>query len=170
MEPQTSPNVPVGPRLAFGAQTPAPAAETPPLPAPVQKQNESGNTNPKKKFGILKPLPSLIPKTALLYLAKVMGLGADKYGPYNWHKDPVDATTYIDAAYRHLALWEAGEDDDPVEGVNGTEGSGQTHLAHIMACCAILIDAQENDVLVDNRFKNPGVIKTLKKLSTKAKP
>jgi hypothetical protein len=141
---------------------------TPAISREANFWNSAGGTNPKKKFGILKPLMSYVPKPALLILAKVMSLGADKYGPYNWHKDHVDATTYIDAIHRHLMLWEAGQDDDPVDGINNQKGSGVSHLGHIMACAAILIDAQENGVLVDNRHKNTGTVKVMERLSTTA--
>ena len=70
-------------------------------------------------------------------------LGADKYGAYNWRDAGVEAMTYVHAAERHLRSWLDGESVDPE--------SGETHLAHVMACCAILIDAQVVDKLTDNR-------------------
>lgn len=103
-----------------------------------------GAENPKTAAGSKKPaLFSVIPTAALLHLGEVMKLGANKYGPFNWRDTPVPAETYVDAIGRHLLSWQDGEDNDPE--------SGMSHLAHIMASCAIIIDAQENGKLDDNR-------------------
>lgn len=100
--------------------------------------------NPKTRAGAAKPaLFSVIPTAALLHLGEVMKLGAKKYGPFNWRDTPVPIETYIDAAGRHLLSFQDGEDVDPE--------SGMSHLAHIMACCAIIIDATENKMVQDDR-------------------
>lgn len=102
--------------------------------------------NPKSAIGRTKPaLFSVIPTASLLHLGEVMKLGATKYGPFNWRETPVPAEVYIDAAGRHLLSFLDGEDEDPE--------SGMSHLGHVMACCAILIDAKENGMLDDNRPK-----------------
>ena len=102
--------------------------------------------NPKTRAGAAKPaLISVIPTASLLHLGEVMKLGATKYGPFNWRETPVPAETYMDAAMRHLLSWQDGEDTDPE--------SGMSHLAHVMACMAIIIDAKENGMLDDNRPK-----------------
>ena len=102
--------------------------------------------NPKTAAGAAKPaLFSVIPTAALLHLGEVMKLGADKYGPFNWRETPVPAETYVDAMGRHMLSWQDGENLDPE--------SQKSHLAHVMACCAIIIDAMENDMLDDNRPK-----------------
>lgn len=107
------------------------------------------SSNPKKRFGSLKPSVSYIPPVALLELAAVMELGATKYGAHNWVEAPVDFTTYYDAAMRHLMLAFSGEDVDPE--------SKALHVAHVMACCAILTDAIRLGNLVDNRPKTGDV-------------
>ena len=102
--------------------------------------------NPKTAAGAAKPaLFSVIPTAALLHLGEVMKLGADKYGPFNWRETPVPAETYVDAMGRHMLSWQDGENLDPE--------SQKSHLAHVMACCAIIIDAMENNMLDDNRPK-----------------
>jgi hypothetical protein len=53
---------------------------------------------------------------------------------------------YYDAAMRHLMAYFDGQDLDPE--------SGLPHLAHVMACASILIDAKKNETLNDNRPKN----------------
>lgn len=106
---------------------------------------QTGNTNPKKRFGNAKPPMHLIPPVAAIEEAVVMGLGAAKYGAYNWLENHVDASTYIAAIERHLKSWQTGEDRDPE--------SGASHLAHIRCCCAILMDSQAAGILVDDRPK-----------------
>jgi hypothetical protein len=69
--------------------------------------------------------------------------GADKYGIRNWRVDPIRASTYIAAIQRHLDAWAEGEDWD--------QDSGQSHLAHIRACCAVALDAKMHDTLIDDR-------------------
>lgn len=69
--------------------------------------------------------------------------GAWKYRPYNWRENPVEAMTYIAAARRHLA--------DYLDGKNAAHDSEVLNLAHVMACCAIVIDADEQGTLIDNR-------------------
>lgn len=103
------------------------------------------STNPKRQFGTKKPSAQFIPPVAIIEESVVMALGAAKYGPYNWQDDPVDATTYYSAAIRHLMAWFAGEDKDPE--------SGASHLAHVRACMAILMDCQVSGILVDDRPK-----------------
>lgn len=132
------------------------------------KSTTTGDTNPKKRHGVIKASMSTTPKSALLYLGKVMNLGAEKYGPFNWRENHVDALTYIDAIQRHIDLWESGQDNDPPVGIDGKKGSNVTHLAHIMACCAILIDAQENGALVDNRHKTDSTENVMRKLFEQA--
>lgn len=101
------------------------------------------STNPKDLIGATKPPLSLVPPTALVFLAKVMELGAKKYGPYNWRQNKVKTTIYIDAALRHLLSYFDGESAD-------TE-SNMSHLAHVMACMAIVLDAEATGNLVDDR-------------------
>ena len=114
------------------------------------------DTNPKSQYGIKKvPTHSRIPWTAIILEGIVMALGGLKYGPFNWRKNSVAASVYVDAAERHLSLWNAGEDDD--------DESKVTHLAHVRACCGILIDAIETGNLVDDRPKNQATIDLIKR-------
>lgn len=69
--------------------------------------------------------------------------GADKYGAYNWRAKQVQADVYVDAALRHITAWFEGEEL--------AQDSKVHHLGHAIACCAILLDAQETGNLVDNR-------------------
>lgn len=113
--------------------------------------------NPKTLMGQSKvPALSVIPPAAILHLGVAMRYGAHEaprkdgtfgYGPYNWREQPVEASTYVDAAFRHLMQFWDGENVDP--------NSGVWHLAHAMASLAILIDAIENGTCADDR---PGVL------------
>lgn len=107
------------------------------------EQSVGSSTNPKRAFGVRKPSAQFIPPVALIEESVVMALGAVKYGAFNWQDDPVDATTYYSAAIRHLLQWFSGEDRD--------QESGASHLAHVRACMAILLDAQASGKLVDDR-------------------
>ena len=114
-----------------------------PLFSAPPPQPAAPDSNPKTRFGMAKPPLSLIPATALVHMAEGFRDGAAKYGPANWRKDPVSASTYLNAAYRHIAAWQDGEECDPVSGVH--------HLGHAADCLAILMDAQACATLLDDR-------------------
>jgi hypothetical protein len=101
------------------------------------------SSNPKDLIGFRKPPIALVPPTLFLYASLAMKLGARKYGPYNWRKESVSSMTYINAALRHLLCYLDGEKVDPE--------SGAPHLAHCIACCGILLDAEVNNKLIDDR-------------------
>lgn len=75
--------------------------------------------------------------------AAVHKSGADKYGKRNWTIDAIRASTYVGAMLRHLTAWAEGEDLDPE--------SGYSHLYHIRACCAIVLDSDIAGTLIDDR-------------------
>lgn len=103
-------------------------------------------TDPKEQAGKLKCPLHLLPPVALRETAHVLKLGADKYGVYNWRESAgVSATTYTAAILRHLLQFMDGEDADAE--------SGRSHLAHIMATCCILLDAEAVEKLIDDRTK-----------------
>lgn len=85
----------------------------------------------------------LLPSPGLVKVALAMMDGAKKYGPYNWRDEGVGACTYLSAAERHIRGWLDGEED--------ARDSGCHHLAHAAACLLILMDAQEQGNLVDDR-------------------
>lgn len=102
-------------------------------------------TDPKGEAGKDKCPLWLIPPKPLEEAAFVHALGARKYGPWNWRRNKVSASTYISAIMRHLNAWRSGEDNDPE--------SGRSHLAHIVAGCFILMDAALFGNLIDDRAK-----------------
>lgn len=99
--------------------------------------------NPKDKFGKEKASLQYVPLLPLLEVAVVMRGGAEKYDPHNWRDRPVEAMTYVSAAFRHLIFWVCGVEDDPESEVS--------HLAHAQACPMIIRDAQIHGTLIDNR-------------------
>jgi Domain of unknown function (DUF5664) len=108
-----------------------------------QRSDAVPDENPKTAYGITKPSMAVVPPSALLPLMAAMDNGAKKYGAFNWRKDAVSSTIYYAAAMRHLMAWLDGEE--------AASDSGVHHLGHVMACCAIILDAQAVGKLNDNR-------------------
>lgn len=99
--------------------------------------------DPKGEIGATKTPLQLLPPVFMAGVAWVLKLGASKYGAWNWRNNKVESQTYVGAMRRHLDAWQDGESIDPE--------SGQSHLAHIAASVAILLDAEANGTLEDNR-------------------
>ena len=108
-------------------------------------KRRAGNDDPKRAAGVSKVPLSMISPAALEAEARVMALGAAKYGAYNFTDNRMKASTYADAMLRHILQWWAGEDCD--------QESGQPHLAHLRACAAILIEQAASGMLIDDRPK-----------------
>jgi len=125
--------------------TPEEQADESILDAAFAKANEYPDGNPKTVFGEAKPKLSDTPTIGIQLMGKVHTNGAAKYGRFNWREHQVSSTVYYDAALRHLMAWFNGETIDPE--------SGLPHLAHVMACCNILLDAEQHKKLNDNRDK-----------------
>lgn len=100
-------------------------------------------SNPKTRFGMTKPPLSLVPATAIIEESMAFADGEKKYSKANWRQYPVSASTYINAALRHIMQWYDGEDIDP--------SSGVSHLAHARSNLAILIDTKHCGTLIDDR-------------------
>lgn len=100
-------------------------------------------SNPKEAFGSEKVPVGLAPDSAIVEMSLAFLEGALKYGRYNWRIAGVRASTYNDAMERHRKRWWNGQDRDPATKVR--------ELASIMACCAILIDAELVGKLNDDR-------------------
>ena len=99
--------------------------------------------NPKTAIGVTKVPLHLVPPSAKHYLALALADGARKYGPYNWRDHAISVSVYKAAAERHLdAFW---------DGENVAPDSGIHHIAHAMACCALLLDAFTLGKLNDDR-------------------
>lgn len=77
-----------------------------------------------------KPRWDLLPLDALNPLVRVLTHGAVKYGDNNWQQVPEARARYFAACLRHLTAYQSGEICDPE--------SGESHLAHAMACLLFL--------------------------------
>ena len=100
-------------------------------------------SNPKDAIGVTKVPMHLVPGSAKAYLAMAFLEGALKYGKYNWRVAGVRSSIYLDAMERHMEKYKNGEDRDEMTKV--------PHLASIMACCAIILDAGLVGKLTDDR-------------------
>lgn len=105
--------------------------------------DEKKESNPKDAIGVTKLPLSLVPQTAIGMASLALLDGALKYGKFNWRVAGVRVSVYLDACRRHLAKWENGEEID--------SDSGLPHLAHALACLAIIVDAKAAGKLTDDR-------------------
>ncbi len=99
--------------------------------------------NPKFYSGIQKVGQSNVSRVVIAEVAVAMTEGALKYGRHNYRVIPVRASTYFDAANRHLDQWWEGEDIDP-----------ESKLSHITKAITSLItlrDAMIHDCYIDDR-------------------
>jgi hypothetical protein len=100
-------------------------------------------SNPKDVIGSTRPPLHNVPCGPLYQIGAAMLSGACKYGSHNWRSIGVRSDVYYDAMQRHIMSWWEGETLDPE--------SGAPHLAHVAACCIILLDAEAAGKLTDNR-------------------
>lgn len=101
--------------------------------------------DPKGAAGKLKPQLHLLPPIFCTETAAALSDGARKYGGFNWRRtgSRINRSTYISAILRHAMAIQNGEDR--------CQESGVTHLGHIAANCAILLDAEMCGTLEDDR-------------------
>lgn len=118
-------------------------------------------SNPKDKLGAKKVSITKLPAVAVLHGAHAMMNGAAKYGPYNWRGNKVIASIYYDALIRHAL--------SSFEGEEVAEDSGVDHLGHVIACCAILLDAKATGNLIDDRPSGGRAVEVLEALNAKIK-
>lgn len=105
-------------------------------------ETDSG-VNPKDLIGRTKPGLGHVPPGPLYEVARAFDDGAAKYGAFNWRDKEVQAAVYHDASKRHLDCWFHGRDR--------ADDSGVHHLAHAIACLIILLDAEQQGTMHDNR-------------------
>ena len=100
-------------------------------------------SNPKDIVGSCKLPMHCVPDSVIAEATLAWYEGMLKYGFTNWAVAGVRASIYRSALQRHLAKWWAGQDRDPETGVH--------HLASVIACAGIIIDAGLRDKLTDDR-------------------
>jgi len=104
---------------------------------------EAKDTNPKDVVGATKSPLDVVPHTALHYAAMAFYEGRTKYGGYNWRVAGVRTSIYVAALLRHTTKFWNGEWADPKTHV--------PHLASVLACAAIILDAKHVGKLTDDR-------------------
>lgn len=124
---------------------------------PSQTEETTKLSNPKDIIGSSKLALHCWPSTATAMGSLGLLVGALCYGRSNWRVAGVRASIYFDACNRHMNAWFEGEDNDP--------DSGVPHLAHALACLAILVDAKAADKLVDDRMVPGGYRKLITELT-----
>ncbi len=100
-------------------------------------------SNPKDEAGDSRVPLWLLSGAAKVKWALAQFAGLLKYGAWNWRIAGVRYSVYLSAMERHIEGIKAGEQLDPVDHTD--------HLGNIMACAAILIDAQAAGKLIDDR-------------------
>ncbi len=111
-------------------------------------------SNPKDSIGDTKVPLWLLSPIAKAHWALGQYAGMLKYGAWNWRKAGVRTSVYLSAMERHMEAYKSGEMYDPVDGSH--------HLGNIMACCAILLDADAAGKLTDDRPPSVGVRNTFR--------
>jgi hypothetical protein len=87
---------------------------------------------------------SLLDSSWLLGVAEVLGFGEKKYAAHNWRKG-LSVSRLMDAAARHQAAFNDGEDLDPE--------SGKSHLYHASCCLMFASWMIKNRPDLDDRYK-----------------
>lgn len=113
-------------------------------------------SNPKQAFGAKKPPLAQVPLVALAHASMAFLDGSLKYGYRNWRANPVEAMTYVEAIKRHVMLWAEGEENARDTNVH--------NLGGVIASAALLLDAQANGTLIDNRSKSKAACDVLHEL------
>jgi hypothetical protein len=109
-------------------------------------------TNPKDAIGDKKVPLWLCSPIAKAHWAVAQFVGMVKYGAWNWRSAGIRSSIYLSAIQRHLDAYTSGEEVDPTDETS--------HLGHIMACAAILIDAKAAGKLTDDRPPSVGLRST----------
>ncbi|MGI0010140.1 MAG: dATP/dGTP diphosphohydrolase domain-containing protein [Nitrosopumilaceae archaeon] len=99
--------------------------------------------NPKDRVGSKKLPLDLVPSVVNTNASLAFLEGALKYGAYNWRVSGVRTSIYKAALERHLGKFWNGEWADVTTNV--------PHLASIIACAGIILDANLCGKLIDDR-------------------
>lgn len=95
---------------------------------------------------------SLLSSIAILKVAQVMTFGKRKYSANNW-RGGIVYSRLLAAALRHIFSYLGGESKDPE--------TGYSHLAHAMCCLMMVLEFEETQPQLDDRFKQPESIEKL---------
>jgi hypothetical protein len=104
---------------------------------------ESKDTNPKDVVAAGKANLNCVPDSLVQYASMSFFEGMTKYGAFNWRHAGIKTSVYLNALSRHLTKYKSGEEFDPVTKV--------PHLASIIACAGIILDATLHGTCEDDR-------------------
>ena len=93
------------------------------------------------KFDSEKPRMDLLPPKAIFEVAKVLGFGAEKYGPENWRLLENLQGRYTAGALRHIFAHMDGEELDPE--------SRMSHLAHALCCLLFKLEIELENAKIE---------------------
>ena len=96
------------------------------------------------KFDSEKPRMDLLPPKSIFEVAKVLGFGAEKYGPENWRLLENLQDRYTAGALRHIFAHMDGEDLDPE--------SGMSHLAHALCCLLFKLEIELENAKIEEEM------------------
>lgn len=96
------------------------------------------------KYDAEKPRITLVPSEAIIAAARAMTYGARKYNDDNF-KAGLAHRRLLDAAFRHLLAYSAGEDLDQESGLN--------HIDSALASLCMLAYMQIHRPDLDDRYK-----------------
>jgi hypothetical protein len=99
--------------------------------------------NPKQAAGDTKVPLWLCSAIAKAHWALAQFAGLLKYGAWNWRIAGIQVSTYLSAMQRHIDRYAGGERLDPVDGTH--------HMGNVMACAALILDAEAAGKLIDDR-------------------
>ena len=85
----------------------------------------------------------LVPSYAQEQYARVLTMGAEKYGDRNWEKGLLWMKGCMSSLERHVAAFKSGEDYD--------KESGLLHMAHVMTNAAFLVEFYKTHPELDDR-------------------
>ena len=109
----------------------------------MRRPTDGKDTNPKDAVATNKLPLHLVPDILTVFAALGFTEGAAKYGAFNFRVAGARFSVYSDALERHHKKLKAGEWADKKTGV--------PHLASMLACIGIILDAWLVDKLVDDR-------------------
>lgn len=135
---------PRGPKPKYTSDWPEYTVTFEPRPCTVKVEG----LNPKDERALKRVPLWALPAIGAIHGAQAAGFGLAEYGAYNWREKPIKLMEYLGALERHIACLKDGQ--------WRAEDSKITHLGHINATTAIILDAEQCGTLIDDRPKRQG--------------
>jgi hypothetical protein len=108
----------------------------------------SASVQPKAKTDDSgKPPLSQVPWAAVREMAHVQAYGHQKYNDFYNYRKGMEISRNISCAFRHLADFMDGIDNDPE--------SGRSHLGHALTRIAFVVQNLKDGTAIDDRYRAP---------------